>query len=138
MNNMNDMNTPAAAPVQAPQNMKIDEKAIKKMAGQAVTKTPGVLGLAGGLPGMLKLTDDTTMGLDVTLSEDNKKVAVSAKVITEYGKNIPQIVEDVTHQVTETLQTMAGLSVEKVEVEVTDTMTAADYQARQNRTPGKN
>lgn len=142
MNEMNNNQTmdpggqrPQSTPMEgaAPQNMKIDDKAIKKMAGEAITKVEGVLGLDGGLTGMLKSDDDMTKGLSVTLGDDGKTAQVSAKVITEYGKNIPGIVANVQGTVAETLHAMAGLTVDKVEVEVTDTMTAQDYQAKNSK-----
>lgn len=134
MNEMNEMNmnaTGGATPM--PQDMKIDDKAIKKMTGEAVAQVDGVLGLEGGLTDMLKSSDDVTKGLTVTLGEEGKTAKVSAKIITEYGKNIPEIVMNVQNQVQQTLMSMAGLTVEKVEVEVTDTMTPEDYQAKANK-----
>ncbi|MGD9559634.1 MAG: Asp23/Gls24 family envelope stress response protein [Oscillospiraceae bacterium] len=131
MNEMN-MNTQQNA-AGMPNDMKIDDKAIKKMAGEAIGQVEGVLGLEGGIVGMLKSDDDVTKGLGITLSEDGKTASVSCKIITEYGKNIPEIVGNVQDKVRESLQRMAGLTVDKVEVEVTDTMTREDYQAKTSK-----
>ena len=134
---MNEMNTNSAAGAQRgapiPQGMKIDDKAIKKMAGEAVAQVAGVLGLDGGLADMLNVANDTTKGLAITMNDSSTKADVSCKIITEYGKNIPDIVAGVQDKVAATLQTMAGLAVGKVEVEVTDTMTREEYMARTSK-----
>lgn len=82
---------------------------------------------------MLKSSDDATKGLSATLSEDGKKVQISAKIITEYGKKIPEIVGTAQNKVAEALQNMAGLTTTKVEIEVADTMTREDYQAKTSK-----
>ena len=119
----------------APENMKVDERAIKKIAGEAISGVDGVLGLAGGLTDVLKSSDDVTKGLAITTSSDGASAEVSAKIVTEYGKNIPDIVSQVQGNITKALQEMAGLTVDKVEVEVTDTMTADEYQEKMNKRP---
>ena len=141
MNTMNtdpmNMNTETSMPRTAgamPQDTKIDDKAIKRLAGEAISQVDGVLGVDGGLTDVLKASDDVTKGLSITLSEDGKNVQVSAKIITEYGKNIPGIVTNVQDKIRDALQNMAGLTVEKVEVEVTDTMTPDEYKAKSNKT----
>lgn len=133
---VDEMNTaPLNTLGQTPQNMKIDDKAIKKLAGEAISQVPGVLGLEGGLTGIInnvikQQAEDVTQGLNVQASDDGSSVDISAKIITEYGKNIPAIVAEVQDKVSQTLHSMAGLAVGKVQVEVTDTMTREDYQAK--------
>ena len=136
---MNEMNTNPniqGAMGTMPHDMKIDDKAIKKMAGEAISQVDGVLGVEGGLTDMLKSGDDVTKGLSVTMSDDGQKAQVSAKIITEYGKNIPDIVSGVQAKVQDALRSMAGLATDKVEVEVTDTMTREDYQAKNSKNRG--
>lgn len=121
---------PEQAHPSTPQNMKIDDKAIKKLAGTAISQVNGVLGVEGNLTDMLKGSDDMTKGLQVSV-EDNK-AQVSAKIITEFGKNIPEIVSEATRKVTEELQSTAGLTVEKVDIEVVDTLTKEEYEKKNN------
>ena len=130
---MNQGITPSAA---MPQGMKIDDKAVKRMAGEAISQVDGVLGVDGNLADILKSGDDVTKGLAVTVSGDGKNAQVSAKIITEYGRNIPEIVENVQAKVAESLRIMASLTVDRVEVEITDTMTREDYQAKNSKSRG--
>lgn len=113
-----------------PQNMKIDDKAIKKMAGEAISNVDGVLSVEGSLTDLLKSSDDITKGIGVTLSEDGKSVQITTRIITEFGKNIPAIVSNVQAAVEKTLHDVAGLVAEKVDVEITDTMSRAEYEAK--------
>lgn len=120
-----------------PDNMKIDDRAIKKMAGEAISKVEGVLSVEGGLTDLLKPSDDLTKGIAVVMSEDGKGVQVSTKLVTEYGKNIPTIVRQVQDAVEKTLREMAGLVVEKVDVEITDTMSRKEYEAKTAKSSGQ-
>lgn len=60
------------------------------------------------------------------------KADIAVKLITEYGKNIPDIVDQVTNKVAETLMSMAGITANKVEVEITDTMTREEFDSSRN------
>lgn len=116
-------------PLQMPLDMKIDDRAIKRMAGEAIRQVDGVLGLDGSVTDVLKGSDDATRGIALTLSGDGKTAQMSAKIVAEYGKNIPIIVDAVQEKAAQTLRDMAGLQVEKMEVEVTDVMTREEYHA---------
>lgn len=111
----------------APENAKIDDKVVKKLAGEALAGIKGVLGVKGGLTDLLKDDDDPTRGVSVSVTED-QQVSVSAKIITEAGKNIPDIVNKATDAITQALQKTAGLKVKDICVEVTDTMTQEEYK----------
>ena len=112
-----------------PRDARIDDKAIKKIAGEAIAQVVGVLGTAGSFADVLHPGDEHIRGLSVTFLEGGG-VEVGARLITEYGKNIPALVAAVQYKVTEALYSLAGLDAEKVEVEVTDTMTREEYQEK--------
>ena len=111
----------------APDTMKIDDKVVKKMVGEAISEIDGILDAKEKLTDMLKSGDDLTRGLTVTVTEDNS-VSVLAKIIIEKGKNIPDIVNQATDAITNALQNMAGLKVKDICVEVADMMTREEYE----------
>lgn len=111
----------------APKNVKIDDKVVKKLAGEALAAIDGVLGLKGGLTDVLKDPDDVTRGLSVT-ADDSQNVELSAKIIAETGKNIPDIIGKATADITAAVQNETGLKVKNVCIEVADTMTAEEYR----------
>ncbi len=104
----------------APSNMKYDDKVIKKMVGEILAQTDGVLGTKGGLGDVFKKKDtDPTVGISVNITEA-KDIVVGMKLIVEKGKNIPNIVNEITAKVTDLLQNTAGLNVKDVNIEVVD------------------
>lgn len=111
----------------APDNVKIDDRVVKKLAGEALAGVKGVLGLKGGITDLLKDYSDPTRGLTVVVTE-NQEVSVTAKIITEEGQNIPAIVIAATDAITGAMQNTAGLKVKDICVEVVDTMTREAYQ----------
>lgn len=123
---------------QAPGNVKIDDTAIKRIVGKAIGRVDGVLGVEGKLTDMLKSSDDVTKGLSITSNDNGKTVSIEAKIITEYGKNIPDIVNAITLNVTDALHSMAGIQVEKLNVEVVDTMTQQEYNQKYGKSDDKN
>lgn len=113
----------------APANAVIDEKVVKKLIGEAAARVDGVLDMKGSLGDFLKADDDPTRGITVSIS-DEQQATVCIKIITEAGKNIPDIVNSITAGVTAALQNTAGLGVKDIGVEVTDTMTREDFDEK--------
>ena len=126
MNETNMTNGAAAAQEQDNIHVRIDEKAVKKMAGEAIYKADGVLGVAGGITDVLKSGDDITKGITVSLGAGNK-VSVSARLVMEYGKNVPDVIQNVSDALRDTLSTMASLEVDALNLEVADIMTEREY-----------
>ena len=115
----------------APSNARIDDKVVKKLVGEAVFQVDGVLDAKDGLTDMFKSDDDMTRGITVSISDEHS-ATICAKIVTETGKNIPDIVNNITKADTETLQANAGIAVKDLEVEVTDTMTKEEYKNQNN------
>lgn len=113
--------------VRAPTNMKIDKKLVKRMIGETIAETTGVLGVKGGLTDVLKKNDDVTKGIFIHITDDNT-ISVKVKVITEVGSNMPNIVNTTTEKVTHLLQKTVGLKVKSMDMEVADTMTREAYE----------
>lgn len=111
----------------APDNVKISTHAIKRIVGEALTSVGGILDAEDGLVDFFKGEDDPTRGISVDLDHNNN-VAVRAKVVVEYGRNIPEIINKATTKITDSVQKIAGLHVSSVNIDVADTMSRQHHQ----------
>ncbi len=111
----------------------IDEKAMKRIASEALRQVDGILGFEGNLADVIKSGGhDDLLGLAVDIADDGK-VSVAAKIITEYGKNIPQIVSYAKIHLAQAVESLSGLTLDNFEVEVADTMTRDEYRAKNTK-----
>lgn len=110
----------------APSNMTYDDKLIKKMIGEILESTDGVLGAKGGFHDIFKKHDNITKGIRVDI-DDSKDASVKMKLYVEKGKNIPTIINQITTRIRDELQNTAGLKVRDVDIQVVDTMTQEEY-----------
>lgn len=131
------MNDPyTTATTVAPENVKYDDKVIKKMIASALLEVDGVLGtgtgILSGITGMLKknVTDEEEAVSGISASMKDNQVDVTIKVITEAGKNIPTIANAITENVRKTLREVGGLQTKAVSVEIVDTMPRAEYEEK--------
>lgn len=128
---------------QTKEQIKFDDKVIKKIIASALQSVDGLLGTTGsflgGITGILQkgnaVEEDVTRG--IASEQKDGQVSVSIKMITEMGKSIPTIANDVTLRVTEALRDVAGLETKAVNVEVVDTMTRAEYEEKNAKNPPK-
>lgn len=111
----------------APETLKIDDKVIKKMVGEALASVDGILGAKDNLADMFKSDEDPTRGITISTT-NHHEVEVTAKIFAESGKNIPQMINAATAAITDKLQNTAGLKINGICVEVVDTMTAEEYK----------
>lgn len=114
----------------APETMKIDEKVVKKLVGEAIAGIDGVLDKKDTLSDLFKSDDDVTRGLTLDINNERKEVSVAARVVVESVKNIPDIVNAATKAVTKVIQQTTGLAVKDICIEVADTLTKEEYEAR--------
>lgn len=100
-------------------SVKISEDVIEVIASIAATEIPGVAGMNGGFTGgltdMLGMTN-LSKGVKVELGEG--EVLVSTYIIVDYGKDIIDIGKKVQDNVKKSIETMTGLEVVKVIVNV--------------------
>lgn len=118
-------------------SLTFDEKVIKKIAGMSASEIPGILAMSGnlvaGLTDMLKSSDDPTKGISVEVGK--KQVAVDMKVICEYGRNMPQIFQNIVDKITAVVKEMTGLDVIEVNVHVSDVLTKEDFERKKKAKP---
>ena len=117
----------------ATENVQYDDSVLKKIVNTAVQQADGVLGLGStmmeGITNIFK-SGDTASTRGVSVSQKDNELEVDIKLVVEYGKNIPAIVEQAEQRIRESLLEMTGKKVDKFTVAVVDTMTREEYKEK--------
>ena len=99
--------------------VKIANEVVAIIAGLAATEIDGVAGMSGGITGditeMLGMKN-LSKGIKVEVGE--KETAIDIFIIVEYGSKISEIASSVQKNVKDTVETMTGLNVMEVNVNV--------------------
>lgn len=101
-------------------SVKISNDAVAMYAGIAVSEVPGVYGMSGTLAGITEAISgkkNYTKGIKVDVS-DNKNVKIDVNIIVEYGARIPDVAFEIQTKVKKSVETMTGLKVTDVNVNV--------------------
>ena len=104
----------------------IADVVVSKIAGIAAREVPGVHDLVGqgmasavtGLAQRVTRTDARSTGVNVEVGE--REAAVDLRLTVEYGVSIPDLAIAVRGNVMDRLQTMTGLRVKEVNIDVVD------------------
>lgn len=100
-------------------NVHISDDVVSIIAGVAATEIPGVAGMSGGITGgiteMLGMKN-LSKGVKVELG-DNETI-LDIFIVVEYGSNIGDIGKKIQKNVKDSIETMTGLHVSKVNVNV--------------------
>lgn len=110
----------------------IVDSVVEKIAARAVARIDGIVAMKGnlfstiqeGLGGSVH-----TKGVTADLLDDST-AHIELDVILEYGKSAVEIFSQVRDMVVGDLQTMTGLTVTELDVNVVDVMTYDEYNAR--------
>lgn len=110
----------------------IVDSVVEKIAARAVARIDGIVAMKGnlfstiqeGLGGSVH-----TKGVTADLLDDST-AHIELDVILEYGKSAVEIFSQVRDMVVGDLQTMTGLTVTELDVNVVDVMTYEEYNAR--------
>jgi uncharacterized alkaline shock family protein YloU len=95
---------------------KIAALATKEIAG---VHEMGTLGFGDALTGLAQRaakTGQSTQGVHVEVGE--REVAVDLKVVVEYGVNIPQVASAIRRNIASRINSMTGLTVKEVNIDV--------------------
>ncbi|MCR4673280.1 MAG: Asp23/Gls24 family envelope stress response protein [Lachnospiraceae bacterium] len=111
-------------------DVEIAEEVIAVIAGIAASGTEGVAALAGSA-GSLQKNIISRLGMQVLskgvqLSVEEDKVTVNISLVLDYGVSIPEVTANVQSKVRSEIESMTGLTVETVNVRVTDVKTEED------------
>ena len=105
--------------VETVNSIKIAGDAVAMYVGIAVAEIPGVYGMSGALAGITEAISgkkNYTKGVKVDVNDKNVKIDVS--IIVEYGARIPDVAFEIQTKVKKSVETMTGLKVSEVNVNV--------------------
>ncbi|MGI6144013.1 MAG: Asp23/Gls24 family envelope stress response protein [bacterium] len=98
---------------------KVADEVVAIIAGLAATEIEGVVGMSGGIvSGIAERLGrkDLTRGVKVEVGEE--QVAVDLFLITRFGMSIPDIARKVKENVKDKIESMTGLEVVEVNINV--------------------
>ncbi len=100
--------------------IKIADDVVAVIAGVAVSEVSGVAEMAGGFAGgiteVLSGKKNLAKGIKVEVGDKNAKIDVN--IIVEYGVRIPDVAFEIQNRVKKAVETMTGLKVIEVNVNV--------------------
>ena len=100
-------------------SIKIANDAVAMYVGIAIAEIQGVYGMSGTLAGITEAISgkkNYTKGVKVDINEKTVKIDVS--IIVEYGARIPDVAFEIQTKVKKSVETMTGLKVSGVNVNV--------------------
>ena len=94
-------------------------------------KVKGVVGLTGGRKGLAApILDKNNLnkGIDVVMAQNQKEVALTVSLVADYSVGIYQTAREVKKNIKKAVETMAGLIVSKVDINVLDVKFKEDLE----------
>lgn len=92
---------------------------VATIAGLAAADIPGVAGMSGGLvDGMAEMMGRKNVTKGIRVEVGTEEVAVDVAIVVEYGRPITQVAEQIQSSVKKAIETMTGLKVVEVNVDV--------------------
>lgn len=107
------------------------DQVIERMIGHALQHVPGLLSISGGFFTDIKnkLINSSDVRESINVEVGSKQVATDLKIVVEYGKDIPEIVETMKSIIGTEVKKMTHLEVVEVNVEVVDIKTREEFEA---------
>ena len=102
-------------------SIKIADEVIKCIAAYAAADIEGVAGMAGNATNeLIAKLGGKTLEKGVKLGVNGEDVKVALSVVLKYGYSIPDISVKIQDKVRTTIESMTGLSVSSVDVNIAD------------------
>ena len=104
----------------------IADVVVSRIAGIAAREVPGVhelvtQGVGGAVTGLAqRMTRADTRSQGVNVEVGVREAAIDLRLTVEYGVSIPQVAEAVRRNIMNRLESMTGLIVKEVNIDVTD------------------
>ena len=99
--------------------IKISNETIATYAGIAVSEVSGVYGMTGGFAGFTEaISGKKNFAKGIKVDVDDGKVKIDVNILVEYGARIPDVAFDIQTRVKKSVETMTGLKVLEVNVNV--------------------
>ena len=101
-------------------SIKISEEVVASIAGLATAETDGVASLATGLAGdIASFLGKKTASRGVKIIFEEKNVTIELFILVKYGYVIPDVAKKVQDRVHNAIESMTGLAVTAINVNVT-------------------
>ena len=99
--------------------VKIANEVVAIIAGLAATEIDGVVGMSGGITGgITEMLGMKNLSKGVKVEVGEKEAAIDIFIIVEYGSKISEVASSVQKNVKDTVETMTGLNVVEINVNV--------------------
>ncbi|GAA5344821.1 putative alkaline shock family protein YloU [Planifilum fimeticola] len=99
--------------------LRFSTEVLETIAGIAASEVDGILAMSGGIvEGFTERLGRKNLTKGVTVELGETEVAVDLKVVVEYGRNVPEIYEQVVKNVERAITNMTGLKVVEVNMYV--------------------
>ncbi len=100
-------------------SVKVADDVVAIISGVAATEIKGVAGTSGGITGgITDMLGMKNLSKGVKIELKNKEAKIDIYLIIEYGYNITEVSSKVQNNVRNTVETMTGLNVVEVNVNV--------------------
>ncbi|WP_151734345.1 Asp23/Gls24 family envelope stress response protein ['Paenibacillus yunnanensis' Narsing Rao et al. 2020] len=101
--------------------IQIAPEVIEVIAGLATVEVKGVAGMSGGFAGgIVELLGRKNLSKGVKVEVGQREAAVDVSVIIEYGYRLPEVAAEIQRNVKRSIETMTGLTVVEVNVQIHD------------------
>lgn len=101
-------------------NVKISVEVVSTIAGIATSEVNGVAGMygtfAGGIAEMLGAKKSPSKGVKVDM--EGNTASIDLYIVVEYGVRIPELAWEIQENVKNSVETMTGLDVQKVNIHI--------------------
>ncbi|MDD3656832.1 MAG: Asp23/Gls24 family envelope stress response protein [Atribacterota bacterium] len=117
-------------------NISVSKDVVAIIVAMEATKVKGVVGLTAGRKGMsapLLDKNNLTKGIDVSMNQNQKEVAITISLVADYTVGIYQTARETQKNVKKAVETMAGLKVSKVDINVLDVKFKEDVEKEKGK-----
>lgn len=115
--------------------IQIAPEVIEIIAGLATVEVPGVAGMSGGFAnGISELLGRKNLSKGVKVEVGQREAAVDVSVIIEYGNRIPEVAAGIQQNVKHAIESMTGLNVVQVNVQIHDVLFKAIEKTEETET----
>ena len=99
--------------------IKIADEVVGIISGLAATEVKGVAGMSGGFTGgIAEILGRKNLSKGVKVDVGDTEAAIDLFIIVEYGAKIPEVAWEVQESVKEAVETMTGLNVVEVNINI--------------------
>ncbi len=111
-------------------NIQIADDVISIIAGKAVSEINGVAGMSGGFAGGISevLSGKKNLSKGIKVEKGEKEAKIDVSIVVEYGVRIPDVAFEIQNRVKKAVETMTGIKVSSVNVNVQGVKTSEEKE----------